>query len=260
VVAHRADLGIEREWIIDVATRLNSYVWFAIILMFIARYLRGQAQRLEDLTQQRLCAEAEHARSAERLSQFRRLHDTVLTTLTAIARGGLDHNAEQVRRRCAADAAYVRLLITSDPKGSDLADRLAEVAAGATDLGLRIRYSAEPVTASLPADVVVAMSDACREALNNVALHSGTADAWLTVIDEEGVVTVRIVDRGSGFDPDRTCGGFGLNQSVLARMHEVGGRAEIFSLPGDGTCVDLVWPGVGGEAASTPHVGTAQSA
>ncbi len=242
VLAHQDNLGDERAWFIDVLTRLNSYLWFAVILHFIARYLRGQAARLEELTRQRLAIENRQARYAERHSQFRRLHDTVLTTLTAIARGGLDHQTEQVRRRCAADAEYVRLLISSDPAGGDLTDGLAQVAASATDLGLRIRFATAAVPVELPDNVVAAMTGACQEALNNVALHSGTSDAWLTVFCEADTVTVRVVDRGDGFDAEAMPPGFGLTSSVAQRMREVGGRAEVFSMPGDGTVVDLIWP------------------
>ncbi|GAA1615003.1 sensor histidine kinase [Catellatospora bangladeshensis] len=241
LVAHAEDLGVERHWAVDFATRLNSYVWFAVILLFIVGYLRGQAARLEDLNRQRLQAQTERARYAERMTQFRRLHDTVLTTLTAIARGGLDHRAEQVRRRCAVDADYVRLMLADESSGGTLADRLAEVAAAAADLGLRIRVWADQISVELPDEVVAAMSEACRAALNNVALHAGVRDARVTVVEDGGVVTVRVVDRGAGFDP-ASRPGFGLRSSVRDRMREVGGAAEVFSVPGDGTCVDLIWP------------------
>ncbi|MFF4417896.1 sensor histidine kinase [Streptosporangium sp. NPDC001559] len=264
LVAHAGDLGSRYPLPIDIAVRLNSYLWFAAIVCFIHRYLRAQANRLDDLADRRLAAETGHvadqARSAERLAHYRRLHDTVLTTLTAIARGGLDHREEQVRLRCAADAEYVRLLIGREGTGTAarLEDGLAKVITRASGLGLRVRYAAAALPERVPAAVVSALADASQEALNNVALHSATKEAWLTVVGEDAHgngpgnvpddgrghrVTVRVVDRGRGFDPASTTPGFGLASSVAGRMREVGGQATVLSAEGEGTCVELVWPG-----------------
>ncbi|MER7209713.1 MULTISPECIES: sensor histidine kinase [Streptosporangium] len=260
LVAHAGDLGSRYPLPIDIAVRLNSYLWFAVIVCFIHRYLRAQANRLDDLADRRLATETGHvadqARSAERLAHYRRLHDTVLTTLTAIARGGLDHREEQVRLRCAADAEYVRLLIGREGTGTAarLEDSLAKVITRASGLGLRVRYAAACLPERVPAAVVSALADASQEALNNVALHSATKEAWLTVIGEDAHgnvpedgrgrrVTVRVVDRGRGFDPASTAPGFGLASSVAGRMREVGGQVTVLSAEGEGTCVELVWPG-----------------
>ncbi|MFF0574776.1 sensor histidine kinase [Streptosporangium saharense] len=255
MVAHAGDLGIRYPLPVDIAVRLNSYLWFAVIVCFIHRYLKAQARRLDDLADRRLATEtgrvADQARSAERLAHYRRLHDTVLTTLTAIARGGLDHQEEQVRLRCAADAEYVRLLIGREGTGTAvrLEESLAGVVTRASGLGLRVRYAAASLPERVPGAVVSALADASQEALNNVVLHSATKEAWLTVIGEdepENVpghrVTVRVVDRGRGFDPASTAPGFGLTSSVAERMREVGGHAAVLSAEGEGTCVELVWP------------------
>ncbi|MFD0891282.1 sensor histidine kinase, partial [Streptosporangium algeriense] len=127
-------------------------------------------------------------------------------------------------------------------------------------LGLRVRYAAASLPERMPAAVVSALADASQEALNNVVLHSATKEAWLTVIGEDASgngpgnvpgtsgdgpghrVTVRVVDRGRGFDPASTVPGFGLASSVAGRMREVGGRATVLSVEGEGTCVELVWP------------------
>ncbi|MDP9864482.1 MULTISPECIES: sensor histidine kinase [Streptosporangium] len=243
-VAHAGDLGLRYPLPLDLAVRVNGYVWFAVIVYFIRRYLAAQARRLDDLTELRLAAEAEQARSTERLAHYRQLHDTVLTTLTAIARGGLDHRAEQVRRRCAADAEYVRALIGQDSAGppTTLSNGLAQAVARAACLGLRVRHAAAALPERLPPEVTAALTDACGEALNNVAVHSGAGEAWLTAVTVDGAVTIRVVDRGRGFAPGETEFGFGLRSSVIDRMREAGGSAAILAAPGEGTCVELVWP------------------
>ncbi|MFI9550850.1 sensor histidine kinase [Nonomuraea endophytica] len=244
-LAHAADLGQRYPFLLELAVRVNSYVWFAIIVFFIRRYLAAQATRLDGLAEQRLAAEAERVAEHARLAHFRQLHDTVLATLTAIARGGLDHHTEEVRRRCASDASYVRALIRQDAAGpaNGLSNGLARAVARASGLGLCVRYAAEALPEDLPAPVSVAMAEAAEEALNNVARHSGEREAWLTAVEVDGVVTVRVVDRGAGFAPDLAEPGYGLRSSVIGRMTEAGGSAEIITAPGEGVCVELRWPG-----------------
>ncbi|GAA0925218.1 sensor histidine kinase [Nonomuraea longicatena] len=247
-VAHAADLGHRFPFLLELAVRVNSAVWFAVITFFIRRYLEAQATRLDRLAEERLAAEAERVaeRVAEqaRLAHYRQLHDTVLATLTAISRGGLDHRTEEVRRRCASDAAYVRALISQDAAGpaTGLGNGLARAVARAVGLGLTVRYAAEALPDDLPEEVAVAMAEAATEALNNVARHSGERDAWLTAVAVDGVVTVRTVDRGRGYDPDLVEPGYGVGSSMVGRMREVGGSAEVITAPGEGVCVELRWP------------------
>jgi signal transduction histidine kinase len=226
---------------------LNAYFWFMLIAFVMRRYLCGQGRALDDATRRQLDLEAqqaaEQARFAERIAQYRRLHDTVLTTLTAIARGGLDHRAEAVRRRCAADADYVRRLIREDSsEPAALGSRLSRVITEAGQLGLRVHYLHDRLPADLPGDVVDRVAEASREALNNVLAHSGTKQAWLTATWDEGRLLVRIVDRGRGFDRDAPPTGFGVRRSIVERMREAGGDADVVAGPGAGVRVDLVWP------------------
>ncbi|MFY1674866.1 sensor histidine kinase [Plantactinospora sp. WMMB334] len=229
---------------------INSSIWFALVLHFARRFLCAQASAVDEATQRRLAAEtataAGEARFAERLDHYRRLHDTALATLTAIARGGLDHRAEEVRRRCGREADYIRGLVTEDRAEvvNTLGTGIAEVAADATALGLRVHLRSGTVPTQPPRHVVRAICDATREALNNVARHAGTGEAWLTVEWHDGVLAVRVVDRGVGFDTDTDTdtGGFGLRRSIAERMAEVGGDLHLFSEPGHGTSVELFWP------------------
>ncbi|MEU7909340.1 ATP-binding protein [Actinoplanes sp. NPDC049118] len=238
VVVHTGALPPPASGFLDL---VNWSVWFALVLHFIARLARA----VDEATQRRIEAEAERAadraRFAERLQHHRALHDTVLATLTAIARGGLDHQSEAVRQRCAADADYIRRLAAAEEETSPttLSCRLARVAADAGALGLRVNLYVGELPAQLPQRAAEAISDACREALNNVAKHAGVREAWLTTEWTGRLLTVRVVDRGSGFDPDATGYGFGLRHSIGERMREVGGELRLFSMPGEGTSVEL---------------------
>jgi len=224
---------------------VNGMVWFALIFGFVVRYLRRQGMQLDLATERRAAAEAQLAEDRARLTHFRALHDTVLTTLVVIARGGLDHRVDEVRRRCTRDAEFIRRLFDGDaPRDrSPLETRLAEVAEAAQDLGLRVHYRRDPLpdAVELPAEVTEAMGEAAREAVNNVCRHAGVSACWLTLLWLDGTLTVHVVDRGLGFDPAVRPRGFGLRCSVDERMRAVGGAATVHSAPGDGTTVELTW-------------------
>ncbi len=179
----------------------------------------------------------------EQAEQGRMLHDTALATLTAIAGGELDARADEVRARCARDAAYLRLIMQGERLSlASLPVALAGAAEEAAGIGLRVH----PMCGALPEDldisVVTALALAVRESLNNVRLHARTADAWLTAAQEDGKVVVRVVDRGAGFAQDGIGAGKGISDSILGRMRDVGGDALVESAPGQGTTVELRWP------------------
>jgi signal transduction histidine kinase len=172
------------------------------------------------------------------------LHDTALATLSAIAGGQVDPGTEQVRRRAAQDVLHIRrLLLDESGAGGPLLDaRLREVVEAAELLGLRVHWQGTSPAQDLPPAAVAALADATREALNNVAAHAGTAECWLTLMTGRGRVTIRVVDRGRGFEPGSRPPGFGLRRSLLERMTTCGGAVRLSSAPGVGTCVDLIWP------------------
>src|SRR5204863_8677883 len=73
-----------------------------------------------------------------------------------------------------------------DPDGSAVADGdlirgVRGVADAMSARGLRVHGEVADGVPAVPAAVVVALSNATREALSNVAAHAGTADAWVEV-------------------------------------------------------------------------------
>jgi signal transduction histidine kinase len=213
--------------------------------------LRRSARQAEQAShrefEMRLERETERRLVDERIRQFRLLHDTVLSTLSAIARGGLDHRIPEVQKRCADDADLLRGLITGKAHDTptSLGAALAEVSRVHADLGLEVRQQYDSLPDGLPPEAVEAIAHAVREALNNVAKHAGTPDAWVTATgDNRGSVRVIVADRGAGFDNSHSRGGFGINQSIRGRMRAAGGDGRIHSWQGQGTEVELQWPTV----------------
>ena len=82
-----------------------------------------------------------------------------------------------------------------------------------------------------------------RELLMNVVKHAQASRVMVTVIREKGMVCITVDDDGDGFresleDNRYLERGFGLF-SIRERLDHLGGRMEIDSKPGRGTCISL---------------------
>jgi len=225
-----------------------SIVAFATASGLFAAALRRNAQRAQAAIDIARTLELEHtseaARSTERRHQHHLLHDTVLATLTGLATGALDARDPRIQERCGRDAAFVRNLIVAEtePAPTNLSWAVSDVlrrhAGGIRD----IHHQSDVEAGTLPPAVVAAFAHATTEALNNVERHAQTDSVWVTVTGDSERATVTVVDRGIGFDLAKARRGLGLAESVTHRMREIGGEAQVFSEPGEGTTVELVWP------------------
>jgi signal transduction histidine kinase len=83
---------------------------------------------------------------------------------------------------------------------------------------------------------------AVREALNNALKHSKCAEVWLRMKFDQGEVTLKIEDNGSGFIPAQTAPGGNGMDNMSARLAECGGRVELVSAPRTGTSVTFIFP------------------
>ena len=79
-----------------------------------------------------------------------------------------------------------------------------------------------------------------QEALTNVARHGNATRAKVSMTINDGKLTLTIKDNGKGFDPGTLVESEGLG---LANMRErsnlVGGRFDVYTSPGSGTCISL---------------------
>ncbi|MET9327245.1 DUF5931 domain-containing protein [Tsukamurella sp. NPDC003166] len=198
--------------------------------------IRSQEQLREA---ERVAAEA---RARERLA--REVHDGVLQALAFLARrcaalGGPGTELGALGELAAQQERALRRLIAETPGGTvepgtagagdtvDLRELLRPLASSAVTL-------AEPGGAvTLPAATAVEVAAAVRNALENTRRHAGPgARSFLLLEDVGDAVLITVRDDGAGIAPGRLDaaraeGRLGVAESIVGRMRELGGRAEL---------------------------------
>jgi signal transduction histidine kinase len=198
------------------------------------------------------------SKNIERREQDRLLHDTILNTLTAIARSG---GTTAALSQCRQDIGLLEAAL-GESGGAGAAGPAAAIEAVVGEMrarGLTVDLAvtgaapapgARAPGAPVPGPVVAAVAHATREALANVAAHAGTGKAWVTVaVTPPGAaagaarIQVTVRDAGAGFDPDQVdLARLGLRRSITERLADRRGCASVESAPGKGTTVRLCWP------------------
>jgi signal transduction histidine kinase len=236
------------------AAILVVQVALAGVLMGLIRRAAGRVDRaLAGYEQVHRAAEVASARRAHEREENRRLHDTVLATLTIVGTGAIDRGSATLRERALADLAVIDALGRAAQAGTGpgrLDQRLREVAA---TVSAELDVELSLMSCAVPGEVTEAVAGATGQALANVARHAevGLAAVRLSVLADDAVV-VEVTDAGRGFDPDRVpAHRYGLREAIRGRMRAVGGDAVIVSAPGRGTRITLTWAPVNADGG--PH-------
>ncbi|SMD24239.1 sensor histidine kinase [Kibdelosporangium aridum] len=187
-------------------------------------------------------------RAAERAELNRYIHDNVLQALEAMAMrtpsDSVDAEAKltEFRNLARAQAIALRRGFDEPAVGGRLTEDLASVATDLARDGLRAQLVMADIDDQLPEARRKAVRDATREALRNTLKHAQTTQVTVRVEERDGGIVVTTRDHGVGFDTAQRPRGFGINQSIIARLSQVGGYADIVSRPGGGTRVTLWVP------------------
>lgn len=221
------------------------------------RVRRGEQQRAA------LLAHAVEASHEERRRIARDLHDGVVQDLAGVAfslasaaeegarEGRVDdaarlrEAAEQTRRSIGSLRSLLVEIYPPNLRAEGLETALSGLLGGLAARGLHTGLDYEQPL-ELDGDTESLLYRVAQEALRNVVSHARASTVSVTVAARGRDVVLRVEDDGMGFLPrERPQGsdghfGLGLIADLLA---EHGGRLEISSAPGRGTCLSAEVPG-----------------
>jgi signal transduction histidine kinase len=244
-----------------------------VILVWVASIAIGYVVEVARASERTLARALEiEAATRERERLARDIHDGVLQVLAMVQRraSALGGEAAELGRMAGEQEVALRTLVSG---GLVPVSRVSEDAAlgavvravdepddeeGPLDLrSLLAPYATARVTLSEPGAPVPLAPAAAKElaaavgaALDNVRKHAGAdARAWILVEDEPDAVIVTVRDDGPGIPEGRLTqaegeGRLGVALSIRGRLRDLGGTAELVSVPGQGTEVELKVPKV----------------
>ncbi|WP_328298226.1 DUF5931 domain-containing protein [Streptomyces sp. NBC_00435] len=244
-----------------------------VLLVWVASIAIGyvvEVARASEATLARALEIEAATRERERLA--RDIHDGVLQVLAMVQRRGteLGGEAAELGRMAGEQEVALRTLVSSGlarPSRISRDESLGAIVAafeveepgadeGELDLrtllaphaGSRVSFAEPGTPVPLPVPAARELAAAVGAALDNVRKHAGEgASAWILVEDwgDEVIVTVR--DDGPGIPAGRLDqaegeGRMGVALSIRGRLRDLGGSAELVSVPGQGTEVELKVP------------------
>ncbi|MFD8520481.1 MacS family sensor histidine kinase [Streptomyces capillispiralis] len=245
-----------------------------VMLVWVASIAIGYVVEVARASERTLARALEiEAATRERERLARDIHDSVLQVLAMVQRRGavIGGEAAELGRLAGEQEVALRTLVSGGlvpvSRASEDAARGAVVRAveqdeddsgddGPVDLRtLLAPYAGALVSLAEPGAPVPLAPAAAREvaaavgaALDNVRRHAGErARAWILVEDEPDEVIVTVRDDGPGIPEGRLAqaegeGRLGVALSIRGRLRDLGGSAELVSVPGQGTEVELKVP------------------
>ncbi|MEV7191582.1 DUF5931 domain-containing protein [Streptomyces sp. NPDC093510] len=245
-----------------------------VLLVCIASIAIGYVVELARASERTLARALEiEAATRERERLARDIHDSVLQVLAMVQRRGtaIGGEAAELGRLAGEQEVALRTLVAggmvpashvSEDLSQGAVVRAVEVPdeepddAAPHDLrSLLAAHAGAKVTLSEPGAPVLLAPPAAKElaaaagaALDNVRRHAGPdARAWILVEDEPDEVIVTVRDDGPGIPEGRLAeaegeGRMGVALSIRGRLRDLGGTAELISVPGQGTEVELRVP------------------
>lgn len=248
-----------------------------VVLVWVASIAIGYVVEVARASERTLARALEiEAATRERERLARDIHDGVLQVLAMVQRRGavIGGEAAELGRMAGEQEVALRTLVSG---GLVPASRASEDAArgavvrtveedgpgdggpgdgGPVDLrSLLAPHAGSRVSLAEPGAPVLLVPRAAREvaaavgaALDNVRRHAGEqARAWILVEDEPDEVIVTVRDDGPGIPEGRLAqaegeGRLGVALSIRGRLRDLGGSADVISVPGQGTEVELRVP------------------
>ncbi|MEU5216165.1 DUF5931 domain-containing protein [Streptomyces sp. NPDC020807] len=244
-----------------------------VLLVWVASIAIGYVVEVARASERTLARALEiEAATRERERLARDIHDSVLQVLAMVKRRGTEMGGEaaviarmageqEIALRTLVAGGLVRPSFASEDESEGAVVRVVEEADDPDDdspvdlrvllaprAGARVTLSEPGAPVLLPGPGARELAAAVGAALDNVRVHAGEdAQAWILVEDwpDEVIVTVR--DDGPGIPEGRLAeaageGRMGVALSIQGRLRDLGGTAEVISVPGQGTEVELKVP------------------
>ena len=234
-----------------------NYIVAGVAIGLVSRILVRSATAVRDASAHVMRARERAARLEEREKLARQIHDSVLQTLSFIHKRGREIAATQavetdevqkLSDAAARQEAELRALILRDPDdvpsgSASLRDALETVARQMDTISVNVG-SVGPL--HLRAAVVEEIAAAAKQAIDNVAEHSGSNSATVFAEEEDGTIVVTVRDAGRGFTYDEATlkadNKAGILRSMKGRAEDLGGTMRISTAPGKGTEVEFRIP------------------
>lgn len=211
-------------------------------------------ERLEATRAELAAANREAGVLAERQRLAGEIHDTLAQGFASIVlliqaaepelgrdqqavRRYLDTAGRTARENLAEARALVAALTPAHLESGSLDDALRRLAErSGAEHGLPATFEVMGAVRPLHAAAEVTLLRVCQEALANVRRHAGASRASVRLAYHPNSVRLEVTDDGTGFDPAKVNGGYGL-RGMRGRVGERGGTLVVRSAPGAGTTV-----------------------
>ena len=226
---------------------------FTLSVIAIVRYVSYRRLRSKLRAAEQLAAvERERSRIA------RDIHDdlgnrlTEIQLLTGLAQQGREspnHAANQILEissaaRQATDALD-EIVWAINPGNDTLPHLINYIGQFTTDylrtagIQCRVDLPENPPALSVSAEVRHNLFLAIKEALNNIARHSGATEAALVILVQDNSLSLIIEDNGRGFSGEAKSSGADGLENMGRRIGEIHGQFQIKSTPGAGTRISI---------------------
>jgi signal transduction histidine kinase len=228
------------------------------VILTILTLLRQAASAVDDAQATAIerysYAVRQHATEVERVQVDSIVHDSVLTTLLSAARAYTPEAKLLAATMASSAIGHLRdaALVSPDDgtmvRLSVIADRIADVA---TSLPGHFDVRVKSIgTKSIPVLAAEAVYSAAVQAMVNSLQHAGddTVPRWVSIRSIRPLgIEVIVGDAGHGFDFAGVASErLGVRISIIERLANADGHADIKSAIGEGTVVTIRWPWAAG--------------
>ena len=252
-----AELADSPGGIQNLAGAVINYLVAGVAVGLVSRVLRRSDEAVEQATRELVRERERAARLSERETLGRHIHDSVLQALAFVHKRGREiaRSGNPSRDEVAELAAIagrqeqeLRALVVrgpDEPRGdrTSLRDALEEVARSVGDVETSVS-TIGPLW--IDARSAAELAAATRQALENVAKHSGATEASVFAEQDDGslIVTVRDTGKGFAYDEDRLRAAHkvGILKSMKGRLEDLGGSMSVHTAPGRGTEIEFRAP------------------